>query len=268
VRPIASVLLLTTGACAHYAQQDGERLQAEVYALSTRLEAIESKVDGLAEVQARHVETLGRLVVEVGDLNLAARRNDADFGVQVEDILQKLARLEGSAVLLDERVSTLESATTATREEFDLKLENLADGDAKPTPESSELSLDDPEAALDEAARRIDRGDPASARRLIRALTLKNDKNRAFRRYRPRAQFLIAESYFAGGDYQQAAAEYNKVRKSYPKAAEVPQAYLKLGQCFERLGLPADAKLFYQTLAKQFPRSSAASEARKRLKKL
>ena len=273
MRRFVSVLLLSSGACAHYAQQDGEQLETEVFALQTRLEAVSSELEAIAETQARHSETLSKLVAEVGDLNLAARRNDADFGVQLEDVMQELARLEGSTALLDERVSTLESATTAAREELDLRLENLEDGEApaggggSASDARAEL-LADPAAALDRAAKMIDRGQPESARRLVRALILQNEKKRSFRRHAARAQFLIAESYFAEGSYQQAAAEYNEVRKSFPKASQVPSAFLKLGQCFERLGLPADAKLFYQTLVKQHPRSSAAAEARKRLKKL
>lgn len=272
MRGFVSVLLLSSGACAHYSQQDGEQLETEVFALQTRLGAVESKLDVISETQARHSETLSKLVAEVGDLNLAARRNDADFGVQLEDVMQKLARLEGSTALLDERVSTLESATTAAREELDLRLENL-EGDEATASGGGETDrqaalLADPEAALDEAAKMIDRGQPESARRLVRELILRNEKKRSFRRRAARAQFLIAESYFAEGSYQQAAAEYNEVRKSFPQASEVPRAFLKLGLCFERLGLPGDAKLFYQTLVKQHPRSSAAAEARKRLKKL
>lgn len=274
MRRILSVLLLFGSACAHYSQQDGEQLQAEVYAIGTRLEALESKVDEIASTQSQHSETLSKLVAEVGDLNLAARRNDADFGVQLEDVMQALARLEGSTTMLDERVSSLESATTAAKEEFDLRLENLSgtegtsSGAQAPAGGGEQELLTNPRAALDEAQKRIERGSPEPARRLVRELILRQEKNRSFRRYEARAQFLIAESYFAEGSYQQAAAEYNKVRKSYPKSSEVPGAYLKLGLCFERLGLPKDAKLFYETLIKQYPRSDAAKSARTRLKQL
>lgn len=274
MRSRLSVLLLaSSAACAHYSQQDGERLEAEVYALGARLEAIESRLERLETTQADHTQTLSELLADVGDLNLAARRNDADFGVQLEDIMQQLARLEGSTTLLDERVSSLESATTATKEELEVRLDNLADrkppGETPAEPDrGDDALLDRPEPALAEAEKRIDRGSPESARRLLRELTLRNEKKRSFRKHQARAQFLIAESYFAEGSYQQAAAEYNAVRKSHPKAPQVPEAYFKLGLCFERLGLPADAKLFYQTLVKQFPRSDAATKARSRLKKL
>jgi len=266
-------MLAGASACAHYSQQDGEQLQAEVYAIGTRLDALSSQVEDLQKTQSEHSETLSKLVASVGDLNLAARRNDADFGVQLEDVMQALARLEGSTALLDERVSSLESATTAAKEEFDLRLDNLAEeetpeGATEAEPEGDDGLLGEPGAALDEARRRIDRGDPKAARRLVRELILRNEKKRSFRRHQARAQFLIAESYFAQGSYQQAAAEYNKVRKSYPKADQVPAAYLKLGECFERLGLPGDAKLFYETLRQQYPRSKAAREARARLEAL
>ncbi len=272
VRPLFLPLLLTF-ACAHYSQEDGERLQAETYALATRLEAIEVQLQTLAETQARHDEVLARLVADVGDLNLAARRNDADFGVQLETVMQELAHLKGMASTVDERVSTLESATTKTKEEFDLKLEGLAsqqpDGGGPPaTTSGRDELLKSPKKALDEAAKMIERGAPQEGRKLVRELVFKNEKKPSFRRYEPRAQFLIAESYFAAGSYQQAAAEYNKVRKSYPKSSLVPESYLKLGICFERLGLKGDAKTFYEALIKRFKRSSAAAKARERLRDL
>jgi len=268
--PSVLPLLLAGSACAHYGQKEGEQLATELYAVSARLETLESKLERIDETQSEHGQTLSRLVAEVGDLNLAARRNDADFGVRLEDIMQTLAELEGSTALLDERVSELESATSAVKsgsERPEVDDEGGSNGTAAPDGGGADV-LNDPKAALDEARKTIDRGSPAQGRRLVRKLVRRQEGNRSFRRYAARAQFLIAESYFAEGSYQQAAAEYNAVRKKHPKSSFVTRAYLQVGRCFERLDLPADAKLFYRTLVKQYPRSEAAKRARERLQAL
>ena len=63
----------------------------------------------------------------------------------------------------------------------------------------------------------------------------------------------------------QAAAEFNKVRKTYPNSTLTPEAFFKLGVCFENLKLPNDAKLFYNTVVKKYPKSKSADKAKKRL---
>jgi TolA-binding protein len=45
----------------------------------------------------------------------------------------------------------------------------------------------------------------------------------------------------------------------------VPEALFKMGQCFESLSLPDDAKLFYKTVVEKHAKSDAAKKARERL---
>lgn len=262
-------------ACAHYGKEEGEQLQADVYALKTQMAAAEAAIREIQALQSDHAEQLAKLASEVGDLNLAARRNDADFGVQIDDLLQDLAQLKGTSASLDARLSTLESATRKAQEELGLQLEGLKkikDEDSKAAVQAArqeERLLSNPAKALDESRSLVDRGEPEKARRLLRALMLRYEKDRSFRRqHEARAQYLVGETYFAAGAFQQAAAEFNKVRKEYPSSDVVPGAYLRLGMCFERLGLPDDAKLFYQTVIKQFPRSNSAKQARTQLRSL
>jgi TolA-binding protein len=272
-------LALSVG-CA-YSASDGEQLEAEVYKLQTQLQEALAQLERLQEQQRADSEQLSQLASTLGDLNLSARRNDADFGVQVEELQIEVARLRGAFDALDGRTSALESDASRSKAEFDLKLENLEtqqrieqSGSAaererarKEAERQAEL-LDQPQRALDEARRLVDRGAPADARKLLRELVLRNEKQRAFRRYAPSAQLLIADTYFAQGDYQQAAAEYNQVRKDHGSSSKVADAFLGLGRCFQRLDLPDDAKLFLETAVKKYPRSAAAKEARKILRTL
>ena len=100
---------------------------------------------------------------------------------------------------------------------------------------------------------------------MLREVMLRHGKKRSFNRQAAEAQYLIGETFFAEDNFQQAAAEYNAVRKKYPRSRWVPDALYGLGRCFENLKLPKDAQLFYETIMKKHARSSAAKKARKRL---
>lgn len=264
-----------TASCV-YSKADGQRLESEVYALQTRAQATRDQLDALQQEQEAQKAQIAQLLEEVGDLNVAARRNDADFGVQLEEFLQKMAGFEGRMEALDGRTSELESSLSKAQAEVDLKLEDLADGQKKQAASSAdrqaaekqERLLSRPKEALAEVERLLERGGPQKARKLLRELVLRNEKDTGYARWAPKAQYLLGETYFAQSNYRQAAAEYNRVRKEHPRAVVMPDALLKLGMCFERLGLKDDAKLFYETVTKSFSKSTAARSARQRLKAL
>ncbi len=83
-----------------------------------------------------------------------------------------------------------------------------------------------------------------------------------------KAQFLLAESYFAGKDFGAAALEFSEFKKGYPRDSNVPYATLRQAQSFRNLGKEKEARLFYQEVLEKFPKSPAAVQAKKDLKKL
>lgn len=83
-----------------------------------------------------------------------------------------------------------------------------------------------------------------------------------------KAQFLLAESFYAARDFGAAALEFSEFKKAYPKDSNVANATLRQAQCFRNLGKEKEAKLFYQEILEKFPKSPAAGQAKKDLKKL
>jgi TolA-binding protein len=83
-----------------------------------------------------------------------------------------------------------------------------------------------------------------------------------------KSQFLLAEAYFAAKDFGAAALEFSEFKKAYAKDPNVANATLRQAQCFRNLGKEKEAKLFYQELIEKFPKSPAAGQAKKELKKL
>lgn len=83
-----------------------------------------------------------------------------------------------------------------------------------------------------------------------------------------KAQFLLAESYFAAKDFGAAALEFSEFKKAHSKDSNVPNAILRQAQSFRNLGKEKEAKLFYQELIEKFPKTPAAGQAKRELKKL
>lgn len=279
---VAALLLGWAPACSYYSQADGERLRDEVFALRTQLSAVQASVDKLDDGQSSAEGRLSKLTSDVSDLNGAARRNDADIGVQLEVLKGDFARVRGQVDALVDRMSEVEGASAKTQEELDLRFEGLnqkekmaaeqsakARAAAQAAVEARKTLLSKPKAALNEAEKMIEKGNATGARELVRSLEIAQRKKKGWSVYEPKAFYLIGESYFAEGEFQKAAASYNKVRKKYPKSKTwLPGSILKLGICFQKLGLNEDARLFYRTVSSKFPKHPAGREGRRLLTKL
>ena len=157
-------------------------------------------------------------------------------------------------------IAAQQSATAAKSEEE----KQRAVEDAK----RRERLFADPPELFKEVEKMIGAGNAKDARNLLREFSLRAEEDKRLKKFLENGQYWIAESYLAEANFQQAAAEFNKVRKSYPNSSFVPDSLFKLGVCFENLKLPEDAKLFYTTVLKKHAKSKAADKAKKRLKDL
>ena len=80
------------------------------------------------------------------------------------------------------------------------------------------------------------------------------------------AQLNICNSYYAMGNYKEAATACQKVVSDYAQADSVPTAYYKLGLSYEGLKQPELARRAYETLLKNYPSSIGdATLAKQRL---
>lgn len=266
--------------CAYYGQQDGERLANEVYALQTQVSSQQQALNKLKAIEEDQKATIARMSKELAELSKNARRNDADITVQIDDMLETVARFKGRVEGFDERLSGVEASTSKVQEELDLRFQGLAEKQkieaAETEAEKSkaieaararERLLSNPKAVFEEAEKLVAKGQPQEARKLVRELQVRNKENKKFK-YAARAEFMLGETYFAEGNFQQAAALYNNVRKDHKRSRWLPEALFKLGMCFEKLGMKEDAKLFYQRVRKKYRRHKAAAKAKKRLGEL
>ena len=83
--------------------------------------------------------------------------------------------------------------------------------------------------------------------------------------YSDNAQFWIGECDYFQERYEEAIIEYEAVIQNYPKGNKVPNALLKQALSFLKLGDKSSAKLLLQGIIKDYPNTTPASVARKKL---
>ena len=76
------------------------------------------------------------------------------------------------------------------------------------------------------------------------------------------AQFLVGEIFYAQKDLRGALAEFEGLLAAVPTGAKAPDALVKLGLCQRGLGDEAAAQKTWERVVKDFPKSTAARQAR------
>jgi tol-pal system protein YbgF len=86
--------------------------------------------------------------------------------------------------------------------------------------------------------------------------------------YANNAQYWLGETYYDQADYKAALSEFRKVIKQYPTGIKVPDALLKIGFCYGKLGDPVAAKDVLAQVVQIYGKSDAARLAQKRLEEM
>jgi tol-pal system protein YbgF len=84
----------------------------------------------------------------------------------------------------------------------------------------------------------------------------------------PDAQVHIGHSYFQAGKYPQAIEAYDTLIRVYPKSSVVPDAYVRKGTALKTLGDVEKARESFQFVIDNYPDTTAASIAQQRLLEL
>lgn len=76
--------------------------------------------------------------------------------------------------------------------------------------------------------------------------------------YADNATYWRGECYFAQGEYARAVEQFEGVITRFPMGNKVPDAWLKLGIAYGKLGNPQKSKNAFSTLSQNYPKSDAA----------
>lgn len=80
--------------------------------------------------------------------------------------------------------------------------------------------------------------------------------------------FTIGKDLVAKKEYEKAILVFEKYRTKYPRGKKYAAATYEIGQCFEKLKLPRDAKAFYQEIIERYPKTKMSARAQSKLKKI
>lgn len=82
------------------------------------------------------------------------------------------------------------------------------------------------------------------------------------------ALYWMGETYFVSGKYAEAMNLYRRILKDYSDENKAPDAMLKLGLAYVRLGDLALARTTFQQLIEKYPYSTPASAAKAEIKRI
>ena len=247
---------------------------------STKLESQISQAD----------EKLGEVAETLDTLNRAARLSNADFGVQLERMLQELQELRGAIELADYRISRMEQQIAANsgsqaapsapayaqRDErpapaakpktqsTSTKPKATAKATPKPAPEKPKAPAKPatPKEQIADARSLIKQNKYDQARGILRQVLNGGPRQAGVHDL---AHYELGKSYQSEKKYRAALQEYIKVAEQFPKGTMVDDAYFQIGNCSMALGNLEEAEVFFNEIITNHKRSPFAKDAKAKL---
>ena len=200
-----------------------------------------ARLNGMSEVQGHQIDQMDRRQIDLYQ-NL-----DQRIAAQAL-VLEKLKTQEGGTEPTPPAVSTPPAANAAAP----------AAGPAAVPKAVNETQ------AYEAALARFKKGDYRGAADDFRAF----QKNFPTSSLAANAQFWVGYSLYLLKDYKTSIAEMRRLLQSHPKTLKAPDALLTIASCEVELNQLTAAKTTLRELVKQYPHSTAAGIARKRLELL
>jgi tol-pal system protein YbgF len=248
--PVLALGFLALSAC-FYSSEAGKNLETRVDKLDKDLRAEQkAQADKLDQQLPRIDQKIAEVTKALDSLDQASRRSGADTSVQLQKVIEDLAQLRGQVEAYTHSLDTLQDRAASA------STEKKAGNDVpRPTDKKEFFQL---------AQSKAKSGDLSTARSLYLEFIRKWPKDDLA----GDAHFALAESYYAQDNCPEALPEYGQLIKSFGKSKSVPLAYVRSGDCFARLKNPEAARLAYEQVLKDYPRSSEAKLAQKGLSNL
>ncbi|MBN2254993.1 MAG: tol-pal system protein YbgF [Deltaproteobacteria bacterium] len=268
---LAGIALVITG-CA-----TSKDLRTVSHSLGTKISAVEHDLSSMKKEVAHLQETSNQIETRSKSLS----KNQADAGADVITLRDEVRNLRGELETIRNALSVLESSIKGEEaagirgklDDLSFRIQYVENfiGIGKKSEQEKEpakaaegrkdASGIDKEKAYADAYDSFKAGNYAEAREKFRTFI----KTFPDTEYSDNAQFWIGECFYVDKEYEKAILEYESVIKKYPKGNKVPNAILKQALAFVKLGDNESAKLLFQRVIREYPNTSPARIARKRL---
>jgi tol-pal system protein YbgF len=250
----------------------------------------ERSADMWAEIQSLRTE-IAKMRGEMDNLNIRMDRQvgAADSAVTVDDLARRLSEVEFAMEnqlqvdlpkIREERNAAMAAALPVATPEANAPLAGQAE--AKPAENGAAAAAVGAAAAADknDSALQAD-NDPAKAL-YDKAYALYKDGNYERARsywaeftdtfkghaFTPSAVFWQGQCYYMLKDYARAVILYEDVIEKYKKSSKYKSALLRAGYSWEHIGKPELAKMRFQEVIQNFPKSVEATQAKRSLDKM
>jgi TolA-binding protein len=192
------------------------------------------------------------------------RRNSADQGLQIEEIEERLAEMEGQFAEVRMEMAGASEAQAQRSLETQRQLSEVARAAGMDVPlESSEIP--EKKSAHWDALQKAHRINKHSyARALARAYVARYPKDENA----DNAQYMIGSSYLAQGQAAAALGEFQKVISSYRTGDAIDETLYDMSQAFLKVRACNDAGTALKALLKNHPQSPLYRQAQKELRKV
>ncbi len=228
--------LLFTGAVFLFplvaSAQTAEYYETRISQLEDQIRALTNENEKLSFAQAQLSERLERL--------------SKDINLRLQDLEQGRGKAGAAAVT---------PATPGTASKAPVETTTSPATQAKEVP----VLKGTPQEQYQQAFSLVTQGDYIGAEGALKAFIQKNPKDVLA----GNAQYWLAETYYARGEYEQASKAFLTGYQNYPQNAKAPDSLLKLGLSLGQLGKSKEACTAYGQLNAKYPNMS--SEIRRRV---
>ncbi len=223
------------------------------------------------------------------ETSLRARgRQEVENMEDLDGVRSEIRRLRGELEIAQNQVQALDEVAGVLQDESDIRLQSLEERlgqveqllgkdlpstavslvDEEPADDVSPLStppespsLEGPDGLLELAQEHLAGGRAVAARAVLVRYADENPQSPKVLE----AQYLVGETWYAEGSFQQAVLAYEEVVQGDSDSIWAPRAILRQGECFQAMGRADEARLFWEDLVSKYPRSEEAARARSRL---
>lgn len=279
---LALALLGLTAAGCWVPAQTGKQMRRDIRDLQQQMQTAEHSLEAqqarLEEQMQRADEKIDEVAKTLRELNKAARRTDADFGVQIERLIKEVQELRGTLELTQYRVDKMEKVVKDGDGSLIARVEALEGGGTPSNNDGSDTEDATGSTPLSE------RPPPKDKKKLVaygKALMEEESYERARGVFRDviqkwpkapgitdQAYYRLGDIYFKEGEYRRALQEFIKIVETFGKGAYADNAYFRIGQCSRELGNLEDAKIFFAEVVRNHPRSPLRKSARRQLREV
>jgi len=231
-----------------------KQMQTDIAENQKRLDSLED------DLEAKRKE----LEEALAEASRVLRRNSADQGLQIEEIQQRLAVMEGQFAEIRMEQAGAAEAQSQRSLEIQRRLSEVARAAGMDVPlESSEIP-EDKSAHWDALQKSYRVNKHSYTRALARAYVARYPKDKQA----DNAQYMIGSSYLQQGQAAAALGEFQKVLSTYRTGDAIDETLYDMSQAFLKVRTCDDAGAALRALLKNHPKSPLRKQAQRELRRV